>query len=135
MHCLQHPRFGEVLKKLRLQKRGTGGVDTAAKGSTYDISNIDRLGKSEVGWPYCSVCVCVCEPCSACLPAGGAGADGGGWSESRHRDGEGSGEWEVHRQPHPQVDRTQLCLLHTCSRNTVHGLSSNAIYYMRFLTQ
>ena len=45
----QHPRFGEVLKKLRLQKRGTGGVDTAAQGSTYDISNIDRLGKSEVG--------------------------------------------------------------------------------------
>ena len=60
MHCLQHPRFGEVLKKLRLQKRGTGGVDTAAEGSTYDISNIDRLGKSEVGWPYCSVCVYVC---------------------------------------------------------------------------
>ena len=47
-HTHQHPRFGEVLKKLRLQKRGTGGVDTAAKGSTYDISNIDRLGKSEV---------------------------------------------------------------------------------------
>ncbi|CAI8030029.1 Creatine kinase S-type, mitochondrial, partial [Geodia barretti] len=47
-HLSKHPRFGEVLKKLRLQKRGTGGVDTAAKGSTYDISNIDRLGKSEV---------------------------------------------------------------------------------------
>ena len=49
MHApMQHPKFGEVLKKLRLQKRGTGGVDTAAEGSTYDISNIDRLGKSEV---------------------------------------------------------------------------------------
>ena len=36
------------MKKLKLQKRGTGGVDTAATGGIYDISNIDRLGKSEV---------------------------------------------------------------------------------------
>ena len=41
-------RFPEILKTLRLQKRGTGGVDTAATGGVYDISNIDRLGKSEV---------------------------------------------------------------------------------------
>ncbi len=27
---------------------GTGGVDTAAVGDTFDISNLDRLGKSEV---------------------------------------------------------------------------------------
>lgn len=47
-HLSKHPRFGEVLEKMRLQKRGTGGVDTAAQGSVYDISNIDRLGKSEV---------------------------------------------------------------------------------------
>ena len=39
-----------MLKKMRLQKRGTGGVDTAVQGSVYDISNTDRLGKSEVGW-------------------------------------------------------------------------------------
>lgn len=26
----------------------TGGVDTAAKGSVFDISNLDRLGFSEV---------------------------------------------------------------------------------------
>lgn len=31
-----------------MQKRGTGGVDTAAVGSTFDISNSDRLGYSEV---------------------------------------------------------------------------------------
>lgn len=42
------PRLNEVLKKLRLQKRGTGGVDTAATGDTFDISNSDRLGTSEV---------------------------------------------------------------------------------------
>ncbi|CAD5124308.1 DgyrCDS12597 [Dimorphilus gyrociliatus] len=42
------PRFSQVLKNLRLQKRGTGGVDTAAVGGTFDISNADRLGKSEV---------------------------------------------------------------------------------------
>lgn len=42
------PRFGKILDNLRLQKRGTGGVDTAAVGDTFDISNLDRLGKSEV---------------------------------------------------------------------------------------
>lgn len=41
-------RFPEILQTLRLQKRGTGGVDTAATGGVFDISNIDRLGKSEV---------------------------------------------------------------------------------------
>lgn len=44
----EHPKFNEILKKLRLQKRGTGGVDTAATGGTFDISNADRLGFSEV---------------------------------------------------------------------------------------
>uniref|UniRef100_A0A8C6ZAZ8 Creatine kinase M-type n=1 Tax=Nothoprocta perdicaria TaxID=30464 RepID=A0A8C6ZAZ8_NOTPE len=44
----QHPKFEEVLGRLRLQKRGTGGVDTAAVGAVFDISNADRLGFSEV---------------------------------------------------------------------------------------
>ncbi len=44
----EHPKFQEVLDKMRLQKRGTGGVDTAATGGIFDISNTDRLGKSEV---------------------------------------------------------------------------------------
>ena len=41
-------RLNDILEKLRLQKRGTGGVDTAAVGGTFDISNADRLGISEV---------------------------------------------------------------------------------------
>lgn len=41
-------RLDEILEKLRLQKRGTGGVDTASVGGVYDISNADRLGFSEV---------------------------------------------------------------------------------------
>ena len=41
-------RFNGILKALRLQKRGTGGVDTAAVGGTFDISNMDRIGFSEV---------------------------------------------------------------------------------------
>ena len=41
-------RFNDILEGLRLQKRGTGGVDTAAVGGTFDISNSDRLGFSEV---------------------------------------------------------------------------------------
>lgn len=45
---LQDSRFSKILDNLRLQKRGTGGVDTAATGDTFDISNNDRLGKSEV---------------------------------------------------------------------------------------
>uniref|UniRef100_UPI00358E3E6B creatine kinase B-type-like n=1 Tax=Myxine glutinosa TaxID=7769 RepID=UPI00358E3E6B len=44
----KHEQFGPVLKRLRLQKRGTGGVDTAAVGGVFDISNADRLGYSEV---------------------------------------------------------------------------------------
>ncbi|KAG9336594.1 hypothetical protein JZ751_002941, partial [Albula glossodonta] len=44
----KHDKFGEALKRLRLQKRGTGGVDTAAVGGVFDISNADRLGFSEV---------------------------------------------------------------------------------------
>lgn len=45
----QDSRFPKILENLRLQKRGTGGVDTAAVGGIFDISNLDRLGKSEVG--------------------------------------------------------------------------------------
>ena len=41
-------KFESILKDLRLQKRGTGGVDTAAVGGVFDISNSDRLGFSEV---------------------------------------------------------------------------------------
>ncbi|XP_077993634.1 creatine kinase U-type, mitochondrial-like [Glandiceps talaboti] len=47
-HLSKDRRFGEILENLRLQKRGTGGVDTAATGDTFDISNMDRLGQSEV---------------------------------------------------------------------------------------
>lgn len=41
-------RFDNILAELRLQKRGTGGVDTASTDGTFDISNSDRLGSSEV---------------------------------------------------------------------------------------
>ena len=44
----KHARFDDVLKALRLQKRGTGGVDTAADDGVFDVSNLDRLGFSEV---------------------------------------------------------------------------------------
>merc|ERR1712142_1072022 len=43
-----HAKLEEILTRLRLQKRGTGGVDTASVGGTFDISNADRLGSSEV---------------------------------------------------------------------------------------
>ncbi len=44
------PRFGKILDAMKLQKRGAGGVDTEAKGGLFDISNADRLGKSEVSF-------------------------------------------------------------------------------------
>ena len=40
--------FFSLQQTLRLQKRGTGGVDTEAEGGVFDISNLDRLGRSEV---------------------------------------------------------------------------------------
>eukprot|EP00794_Sanderia_malayensis_P009510 gene9510-biopygen7851 len=46
-HLAKHEMFGKLLEHLRLQKRGTGGVDTAAVDGTFDISNLDRLGFSE----------------------------------------------------------------------------------------
>ncbi|CAD7684378.1 unnamed protein product [Nyctereutes procyonoides] len=47
-HLGKHEKFPEVLKRLRLQKRGTGGVDTATVGGIFDVSNADHLGFSEV---------------------------------------------------------------------------------------
>jgi len=40
--------FKGLLAKMGLQARGTGGVDSAATGGTWDISNADRIGKGEV---------------------------------------------------------------------------------------
>ncbi|CBY36813.1 unnamed protein product [Oikopleura dioica] len=39
--------FKAVLGKMGLQARGSAGVDSQATGGTFDISNADRLGKSE----------------------------------------------------------------------------------------
>ncbi|XP_077865507.1 creatine kinase, flagellar-like isoform X1 [Saccoglossus kowalevskii] len=44
----KHKKFDDILLKLRLQKRGTGGVDTESTDGIFDMSNLDRLGKSEV---------------------------------------------------------------------------------------
>merc|ERR1712072_243086 len=38
----------QLLEKMGLQARGTGGVDSASTGGTWDISNADRIGKGEV---------------------------------------------------------------------------------------
>ena len=40
--------FKQILGKMGLQARGCGGVDSDSVGGTWDISNADRLGKSEV---------------------------------------------------------------------------------------
>jgi creatine kinase len=42
------PDFKALCTKMGLQTRGTGGVDSAAAGGTWDISNADRIGKGEV---------------------------------------------------------------------------------------
>jgi len=40
--------FKKLCDKLSLQIRGTGGVDSASTGGTWDISNRDRMGKGEI---------------------------------------------------------------------------------------
>lgn len=40
--------FKKFLGKMSLQSRGTGGVDSASTGGTWDISNSDRIGKGEI---------------------------------------------------------------------------------------
>eukprot|EP01063_Lacrimia_lanifica_P028283 TRINITY_DN40_c0_g1_i16.p2 TRINITY_DN40_c0_g1~~TRINITY_DN40_c0_g1_i16.p2 ORF type:complete len:468 (+),score=289.87 TRINITY_DN40_c0_g1_i16:105-1508(+) len=40
--------FKDTLKVMRLQARGTAGVDSASTGGKWDVSNADRIGKSEV---------------------------------------------------------------------------------------
>jgi len=49
-HLQQHKEFKNLLAKLRLQKRGTGGVDTNTGNDEgwLDISNSDRMGFSEL---------------------------------------------------------------------------------------
>lgn len=46
----KHASFKDILQKMRLQKRGTGGVDTGSGNDDgwFDISNADRLGFSEL---------------------------------------------------------------------------------------
>jgi len=44
----KHEKFKDILAKLRLQKRGTGGVDKMDDSGWFDISNNDRLGFSEL---------------------------------------------------------------------------------------
>merc|ERR1712046_101174 len=43
-----HGDWKKLLGKMGLQARGTGGVDSANTGGTWDISNADRIGKGEV---------------------------------------------------------------------------------------
>jgi creatine kinase len=38
----------DLCGKMKLQARGTGGVDSASTGGTWDISNADRIGTGEV---------------------------------------------------------------------------------------
>merc|ERR1712061_677918 len=40
--------FRDLMGKMGLQARGTAGVDSASSGGTWDISNADGLGKSEI---------------------------------------------------------------------------------------
>lgn len=44
----KHPEFKNWCNKLRLQPRGIHGEHSESAGGVYDISNKERLGKSEV---------------------------------------------------------------------------------------
>ena len=47
-HVSSRKDFKALLGRMGLQARGTAGVDSASTGGTWDISNADRLGKSEI---------------------------------------------------------------------------------------
>merc|ERR1719352_1930239 len=42
------PDWKKMIGRMGLQVRGTGGVDSASTGGTWDVSNADRIGKGEV---------------------------------------------------------------------------------------
>jgi creatine kinase len=42
------PDWKKLIGCMGLQVRGTGGVDSASTGGTWDVSNADRIGKGEV---------------------------------------------------------------------------------------
>jgi len=42
------PDWKQFCGAMGLQTRGTGGVDSASTGGTWDVSNADRIGKGEV---------------------------------------------------------------------------------------
>jgi len=44
----KHPLFDKILAAMKLGKRGTGGESSLSTDSTYDISNLARLGQSEL---------------------------------------------------------------------------------------
>lgn len=52
MSCIQtlsqHARFDDFLRVKRLQRRDVSAIDPSASDGTFDISNSDRLGKTEV---------------------------------------------------------------------------------------
>jgi creatine kinase len=56
-----HEKFGAICKKYGLQARGASGVDSAFTGQ-FDLSNSDRLGKSEV-----ELCNCMIDGITALL--------------------------------------------------------------------
>merc|ERR1712174_30104 len=47
-HVSSRKDFKALLGRMGHQARGTAGVDSASTGGTWDISNADRLGKSEI---------------------------------------------------------------------------------------
>jgi len=51
----KEPRCKAVMDALRLQMRGTSGEFTEGVGGVYDISNLDRLGTSEVQQVQCVI--------------------------------------------------------------------------------
>ena len=47
-HLSGRPDWKKLIGCMGLQVRGTGGVDSASTGGTWDVSNADRIGKGEV---------------------------------------------------------------------------------------
>jgi len=61
-HLSAHPKFKETVRSMGLQARGGRGVDSAAVGGKFDISNADRIGRGEVDLVNIMI-----EGCAQCI--------------------------------------------------------------------
>ena len=57
-YFFQHPKFDDIIRSLKLQQSGSTGELTDSSNGVCNISNVARLGKSEVRAHHCCALEC-----------------------------------------------------------------------------